>query len=94
MEYANMKEWLDKLIQNQEERKSLVFFNNRIRTYHVDEEIAINNHIDEVADAMEIELTEEERKDGYYQYSFKYRDYVFYQITRVRLERFVEKNKK
>ena len=93
MEYASMKEWLDKLIRNAEERKSLVFFNSRIRTYYVNGEIAIDNHIDEVADAMEIELTERERKDGYFHYSFMYRDYTFYQMTRVRLERFTGNNK-
>ena len=93
MEYANVKEWLDKLIRNTEERKSLVFFNSRIRTYYVHSEIAIDNYIDEVADAMEIGLTEEKMKDGYFRYFFKYRDYTFYQVTRERLERFAGNDK-
>lgn len=88
MEYADMKEWLDKLIQNLEERISLVEFNSRIRTYYVDKKIAITDHIEEIADVIGIDLMEGKKNGKYFYFFFMYKGCEFYQLREERLERF------
>lgn len=88
MEYADMKEWLDKLIQNLEERISLVEFNSRIRTYYFDKRIAIADHIEEIADVMGIDLMEGKKLGEYFYCFFMYKGCEFYHLSEERLERF------
>ena len=90
MEYANIKEWLDKLIQNKEELKKLVNFNSRISTYYVDNSIPINDHIEEISDIMGAKLIEKIKKkeDEFYHYHFMYKGYRIHQLSEERIERF------
>lgn len=79
MEYENVKEWLDALVDNLEQRNTLTRFNNSIRTHKPDDYIPIED-IFLVADIMGIELKERnvENSDQFnWEYSFEYRGIKF-----------------
>ena len=96
MEYANIKEWLDKIIEAKEYLKSLEKFNSRIETYGPDIRIPIRYHIEEVADCMGIELKEETHDFGQYkyEYSFGYRGYKVFELRKRRLKSFAGTERK
>ena len=91
MEYAEVKEWLDKLVANIIETESLYNFNEQIRVCRPGLTIHMFTGIDIVADVMGLELREdyEEDKDFPYRYSFEYKGNKFIQIEEERLESFV-----
>lgn len=98
MNYVQMKQWLDALVDNLEEQGRLVDFNNRIRTHVPDKAIFLIG-IDEVADIMGIELQErrlsEDLKSRFkYEYSFMYRGVRFRDYFYERIERFAGTDRK
>lgn len=79
MEYTDIKKWLDALVDNLNQRKELVCFNNSIRTHEPVNDIFIKD-IFIVADIMEIELKEQaiENSEVFnWEYSFNYRGVNF-----------------
>lgn len=94
MEYASMKEWLDKIIDAKEHLKSLEQFNSRICSYGTSKDIPIEGNIEEVADTMGVQLQETKTKyEEYpYKYNFYYRGYEIYQLREERLESFAGTN--
>ena len=98
MDYVQMKQWLDALVDNLEEQGRLVDFNNRIRTHLPDKSIFLYG-VDEVADIMGIELQEREfEKDPdckfAYEYFFIYRGIKFKDYVYERIERFAGADRK
>lgn len=87
MEYPEIKEWLDKLVDNNQQRNELVTFSNQIRTLHPDEYIFIFTGIELIAEAMGIKLTEsvDKNRKFIYTYSFYYRGMRFIQFGNERL---------
>lgn len=98
MDYVQMKQWLDALVDNLEEKGRLVDFNNRIRTHMPDKTIFLNG-IDEVADIMGIELQERKLSEDLenrfkYEYSFMYRGIKFKDYVCERMESFAGADRK
>lgn len=87
MEYEKIKDWLDKLVDNHKELKSLEDYNNQICLAAVAYFIQIYSGIQMIADVMGFVLNEEEREcTGYpYEYSFYYRGIKFLQINKEKL---------
>ena len=84
MKYEKIKEWLDKLVDNNVEAKQLEEFNNQISTIFADDYIHIYKGIQIIADVMGIELKERKRecKVFPYEYFFEYRGIEFVQIRK------------
>ena len=79
MEYADIKKWLDALVDNLNQRKELICFSNSIKTHKPDDSIFIED-IFVVADIMGIELNERNVGEGdrfNWEYSFNYRGVKF-----------------
>ena len=88
MKYTDVKEWMDALIENMEERKNLTCFNNQIRTTSESGDIQIYTGIDILADLLGIELKEESLEDIEYPYLY----YFFYRgkkICQIKKERMI-----
>lgn len=86
MEYAEIKDWLDAIVDSIEHQKSLVNFNSRVRTCHPDDFVLITG-IAFVADEMGVPLNVEywDERDKF-KYSFIYRGIEFMDILPCRLE--------
>ena len=79
MEYAEVKAWMDALVDNFNERKQLCNLSSSICTFEPDNHVFING-IGELADIMGIPLKEEYRGEEYlfkYNYSFEYKGLIF-----------------
>ena len=92
MDYVQMKQWLDALVDNLEEKERLVHYNRRISTHMPDKYMFLYG-VEEVADIMGIELQESELSessycDRKYEYFFMYRDVKFMNYFSERIERF------
>lgn len=87
MEREEIKAWLDKLVDNNQQRKELVTFNNQIRVFHPDTCIFVSSGIELIAKIMGIELVEtyDENREYCYQYGFSYRGTMFRQMEQERL---------
>lgn len=88
MEYEQVKEWLDKLVDNINQQFTLQNFNNQIRTYTPDKYIFIHEGIDIIADVIGVELSENVT-EGTYRYSLIYRGIEFLQTEKERLASYV-----
>ncbi len=88
MEFADVKDWLDALIEDLKNRKAHIIFNNQIRTVSPMEKIQIYEGINVVADMIGAELgCLSEYSDEYpYYYWFYYRGVKFFEIESVPLE--------
>lgn len=86
MEYQEIKDYLDNLIRVYKESRAAESFNSEIKAITVSykEMIHIHKGIDILADVMGIPLEVEERDDAEFrfEYSFKYRDFLFFQIEK------------
>lgn len=91
MDHTEIKEWLDRLVDNIIERKALKDFNNHIRTDAPDD-ILVYEGIEVIAEAVGATLTEEKwNSDEYpYRYRFVYRGIELNGYEAQRLESFKE----
>lgn len=87
MEYTEIKDWLDKLVDNLQQQNELVVFNNQIKTFYPNNYILISSGIELIAEIMGICLTEIINKDRKfpYIYHFMYKGICFKQIEEERL---------
>lgn len=79
MEYADVKAWMDSLVENFNEREQLCELNNSISTFKPDNHVFVNG-IDVLADIMGIPLKEKYLGEDFsypYTYSFEYRGLIF-----------------
>lgn len=96
MEYADIKEWLDSLITNAEERYALQYFNESVYlvSQNNDNTIQIYEGIEIVADVMglTINISTLNCCDGNYflQKSIKYSNYTFFELLKVRKEEYMK----
>lgn len=88
MEYENIKDWLDKLVDNRNEAIALTVHNTSILTTTCDSErIHLYKGIDIVADVMGLPLEEKYFNDECpYMYTFRYRDVMFVQLSEKKLK--------
>ncbi len=98
MDYIQMKQWLDALVDNLEEQERLVYYNSRISTYEPDRAMFLHG-VEEAADIMGIELRERELPENpqfscKFEYSFIYRDVKFMNYFDERIERFAGADRK
>lgn len=92
MDYVQMKQWLDALVDNLKEKERLMHYNSRIST-HIPDKYMFLDGVEEVADIMGIELHERELSespycDCKYEYFFMYRDVKFMNYFSERIDRF------
>lgn len=83
MEYEEMKEWLDKLVENERERGKLEFFNSEISTTGAMGTISFMHGIETVADVMGLELHKKALNEDYHHgvaYDFEYGGIRFVQF--------------
>lgn len=87
MEYADIKEWLDGLVHDLENRDKMRVFNEQIKTVYPDDYIHMSCGIEIVAEKMGLDLTLSTRDDleFKYKYSFMYRGFEFLQLSKERL---------
>lgn len=83
----DVKEWVDALIDNMEERKNLTSFNTQIQAAGVTGDIQIYKGIDVLADLFGVALEEEIYKGMEYPYCcyFFYRNIKIFQLSRERM---------
>ena len=88
MEFATVKEWLDKLVDSYNELKSLKYCNTQIELCGLYDNIHIHRGIEVIADAVGIKLnvTYDSYSDYPYRYHFMYRGYEIVQIDNKPLE--------
>lgn len=88
MEYENIKDWLDKLVDNRNEAIALTVHNASIWTTTCDSErIQLYKGIDIVAGFMGLQLEEKYINDEYpHMYTFRYRDVEFVQLSGKKLK--------
>lgn len=88
MEYDEIKEWLDSIIDTIERQRELVIFNSEIETHKPDNYYFIYRGIEIIADQMGIPLEHHERDDEKWRhkYSFIYRGIEFLQFEEKPLE--------
>ena len=98
MDYIQMKQWLDALVDNLEEKERLMHYNSRISTHKPDRNMFLHG-VEEAADIMGIELQERELSQSSYcnckyEYSFIYRDVIFMNYFHERIEKFAGADRK
>lgn len=87
MEFETAKEWLDALVDNLEQIKSLDNFNNQIQTTGTLENIHIYSGIEVLSDLMGIKLKARKLSDYKYpyRYYFVYRGIEIFQLSKERI---------
>lgn len=92
MGYTEIKEWLDKVVENIKETEKLCEFNTQINICHPGKGIHIFRGIDIIADNMSLELKEanDQSTEFPYRYSFMYEGIEFFQLEQERLASFVQ----
>lgn len=86
MEYAEVKEWLDRLVQNYNELKELKEFNTSVSICTASY-VQIFKGIDIIADIMGFHLSEKdyETSEFRYEYSFMYEGIKFLELCEERM---------
>lgn len=87
MEYAEVKEWLDRLVQNYNELHELQEFNTSVSICTGCDGVQLFKGIDIVADVMGFSLTEKDEEIGQfrYRYSFMYEGVEFFELFEERM---------
>lgn len=87
MDVIEIKEWLDKLIENIENFNSLRNFNSQIYTLPHDRTITIYNGIEIIADMLETSLICEDSGGDFFNFKY-YINYKGYEILQFSSERY------
>ena len=87
MDAIEIKEWLDKLIENIENFNSLRNFNSQIYTLPHDRTIMIYNGIEIIADMLETNLICEDSGGDFFNFKYyiNYKGYEIIQFSKERL---------
>lgn len=87
MEYAEVKEWLDRLVQNYNELHELSELSTSVEICTGSNGVQLFKGIDIVADVMGFSLTEkdEETSQFRYRYSFMYEGVEFFELFEERM---------
>jgi hypothetical protein len=82
MGFKNVKEWLDKLVDNQNELRNLKYCNSQIELCGPTDTIHIFRGIEKIADAVGVELQMicDDSREYPYRYFFRYRGWEVTQI--------------
>ena len=88
MDAIEIKEWLDKLIENIENFNSLRNFNSQIYTLPHDRTIMIYNGIEIIADMLETSLICEDSGGDFFNFKYyiNYKGYEIIQFSKERLD--------
>ena len=82
MELKNVKEWLDKLVDTQNELRDLKYCNTQIEVCGIMDHIHIYRGIEKIADAVgaELRMIRGDDREYPYRYFFRYRGWEITQI--------------
>lgn len=84
MGFADVKEWMDALVDNLEYRRSMDSFNNQVQTISTNNRIHMDSGIDILADMLGVDLKEKVLEDVEYpyRYHFFYRNIEVFQLSK------------
>ena len=98
MEYAEIKDWLDKVVAVEKDKRDLLDFNGEIRLCNGAGEITVFRGIEIIADVMGLEISEEiiDKKCIVHPFFYRitYDGITFVQPCQERMERFAGADRK